>query len=56
VYSCCDDPLFGPVVFKNGQNGDFYQVVAYCSRLMSCIAITFAGSRLRMKNLGHNFG
>ena len=41
VSSCCDDPLFGPVAFKNGSDG---------------VVITLAGSRLRIKNLGHNFG
>jgi hypothetical protein len=27
VFSCCDDPLFGPVAFKNGYNSNLYYLV-----------------------------
>jgi hypothetical protein len=27
VSSCCDDPLFGPVAFKNGENSNLYYLV-----------------------------
>jgi hypothetical protein len=27
VSSCCDDPLFEPVAFKNGKNSNLYYLV-----------------------------
>jgi hypothetical protein len=49
VSSCCDDPLFGPVALKTVKSDSV--LLAFDG-----VVITLAGSRLRMKNLGHNFG